>query len=134
MPRLLILSLILLYAASGASGDLMLSYGMKHSAWWVAVAGVGGTAVAYAVFLGMLRKLPCSVVVPTQAGNCIVTVVACALVLHETIPPLRWLGTLLVCGGVAMVLQSHPAGVPVAAMGESSEPQPSLAATLSNEL
>ena len=61
---------------SKAAGDLMLSYAMKHAAWWFAAVGVGCTGVAYAVFLGMLRKLPCSVVVPTQAGNCIVTVVA----------------------------------------------------------
>lgn len=125
MPRLLILCLILLYAASGAAGDLMLSYAMRHSAWWFAAGGVVCTGVAYAVFLGMLRKLPCSVVVPTQAGNCIVTVVACAFILHETVPPLRWLGTLLVCGGVAMVLYSTSAETPGVADAEPGARQSS---------
>src|SRR5262249_18491864 len=108
MARSATLLFLVLYAACGAAGDLLLSHGMKHLAIPFVIGGVACCAAAYAVFLGLLRKLPCSVVVPAQASNYIVIVAACYLVLHETVPAQRWLGTALVCLGVAMVIQSAP--------------------------
>jgi drug/metabolite transporter (DMT)-like permease len=106
MARSVTLCFLALYAASSAAGDLLLSHGMKHLAIRFIVGGVACSAAAYAIFLGLLRNLPCSVVVPAQASNYIVTVTACLLVLHESVPPVRWIGTVLVSIGVAMVIQS----------------------------
>src|SRR5438874_5268919 len=101
---------LVLYAASGAAGDLLLSYGVTHLAIPFVIGAVACSAAAYAIFLGLLRTLPCSVVVPAQASNYIVTVTACYLVLHESVPPARWIGTALVSIGVAMVVQSAGTG------------------------
>jgi len=119
MARSATLLLLVLYAACGAAGDLLLSHGMKRLAIPFVLGGVACCAAAYAIFLGLLRKLPCSVVVPAQASNYIVIVTACYLVLHEAVPSLRWIGTGLVCLGVAMVIHSAPG-----ATGKPAAPEP----------
>jgi drug/metabolite transporter (DMT)-like permease len=106
MSRAVTLVLILLYAASGTAGDVLLSHGMKHTAVPFVLVAVCFFALAYGVFLGLLRQLPCSLVVPAQASTYGVTVAASHLLLHETVPVLRWTGTLLVCAGVAIVVLS----------------------------
>src|SRR5437773_497333 len=98
--------MLLLYAASGTAGDVLLSHGMKHTAVPFVLVAVCFFALAYGVFLGLLRKLPCSLVVPAQASTYGVTVAASYLLLHEAVPVLRWTGTMLVCTGVAIVLLS----------------------------
>ncbi len=102
-----ILALVLLYAICGSSGDALLSRGMKSmDPAWIA-AGVGCAAAGFAIFLGLLKDVPCSVVVPAQAGSYVVTAVVCHTLLHEQVPLLRWVGTLLVSLGVSLVLVSE---------------------------
>jgi drug/metabolite transporter (DMT)-like permease len=106
MPRSATILFLTLYAGCGAAGDLLLSHGIKHLAIRFVIGGVACCAAAFAIFLGLLQKLPCSIVVPAQASNYIVTVTACWLLLHESVQALRWVGTVLVSIGVAMVVQS----------------------------
>ncbi len=102
------LVLVLLYISCGATGDLMVSYGMKQrqpEIIWVA----GGTAVlalGYAIFLGLLKDVPLSVVVPAGAGSYLLIAALSHLILKEQVPPVRWIGTVLVSLGVAMVMVS----------------------------
>jgi drug/metabolite transporter (DMT)-like permease len=104
MPR--ILFFVVLYAATSATGDAMLSVGMKRHALSLIVPSLAFFAAGYGIFLGLLKDLPCSVVVPAQAGNYVVTVTICHLLLGESVPLLRWLGTLLISTGVSMILLS----------------------------
>lgn len=119
--------LALVYMAAQATGDLLLSYGMRStpiSIPWV-VTGVASFAGGYAVFLGMLKDVPLSVVVPTQAGNHLFIVALSWLVLGEYVPPQRWFGTLLVSVGVTMVIlsdwQTRKAPAPSPALAEPLE-------------
>jgi drug/metabolite transporter (DMT)-like permease len=111
MSKAKMLSLVLLYIACGATGDLMLSYGMKagpqvaHPWLWV-LAGTSSLGIGYGIFLGLLKDVPLSVVVPAGAGSYIVIAALSRLVLHEGVPPLRWAGTVLVSLGVSMVMLS----------------------------
>jgi drug/metabolite transporter (DMT)-like permease len=111
MSKAKMLSLVLLYIACGATGDLMLSYGMKagphvpHPWLWV-LAGTSSLGIGYGIFLGLLKDVPLSVVVPAGAGSYIVIAALSRLVLHEGVPLQRWIGTVLVSIGVSMVMLS----------------------------
>src|SRR6187397_305393 len=97
------LALVLIYVLAGAAGDLMLTYGMRQhpvSPAWVGSA-LACFATSYAIFLGLLRELPLSVVVPAGAGSYLVITLLSHLLLHEPVSPLRWAGTVLVSIGVA---------------------------------
>jgi drug/metabolite transporter (DMT)-like permease len=103
--------LVLLYMACGATGDLMLGYGRNpnlhavHPLMWV-VLGTTSLGIGYGIFLGLLKDVPLSVVVPAGAGSYIVIAALSKVVLHEPVPLQRWLGTLLVSVGVSMVMIS----------------------------
>lgn len=108
-----VLALVTLYVACSASGDLMLSHGMKLCGQQLYRAGIpwaiGGTAsmgTGYAIFLTLLRDVPLSVVVPTTALSYLIIAILSRLVLHETVPALRWAGTILISLGVALVMLS----------------------------
>jgi drug/metabolite transporter (DMT)-like permease len=100
--------LVLLYMVCGATGDLMLSYGMKQDPTayqWVA-AGTAVLGIGYGIMLGLLKDVPLSVVVPAGAGSYLLIAALSRVVLNEAVPPLRWAGTILVSCGVAMVMIS----------------------------
>jgi undecaprenyl phosphate-alpha-L-ara4N flippase subunit ArnE len=111
MSKAKMISLVLLYIACGATGDLMLSYGMKagphvpHPWLWV-LLGTSSLGIGYGIFLGLLKDVPLSVVVPAGAGSYIVIAALSRLVLHEAVPPQRWVGTVLVSFGVSLVMLS----------------------------
>ena len=116
--------LVLVYIACGATGDLMLSYGMKArvpAMPWL-IAGTLVLALGYAVFLGLLKDVPLSVVVPAGAGSYIIIAILSHLILHEQIPLARWLGTAMVSMGVGLVMvsdwQARKAGAPASRPAE----------------
>ena len=103
--------LVLLYMACGATGDLMLGYGRNpglHAAhpWMWVVLGTTSLGIGYGIFLGLLKDVPLSVVVPAGAGSYIVIAALSRMVLHEPVSLQRWVGTLLVSVGVSMVMIS----------------------------
>jgi drug/metabolite transporter (DMT)-like permease len=103
------LPLVLLYAASNAAGDTLLAHALRHDpvrVAWLAVA-LACFAAGYGIFLGLLRHMPLSVLVPAQSSSYVVLAILAVTVLHEPVPPLRWLGTGLVTAGVSMVLLSE---------------------------
>src|SRR5205814_5621007 len=72
---------------------------------WVAL-GTTSLGIGYGIFLGLLKDVPLSVVVPAGAGSYIVIAALSRMVLHEPVSVQRWVGTLLVSIGVSMVMIS----------------------------
>ncbi len=112
-PALLLVIAILLQA----TGNLCLSQGIKDLA---SIAGTHSITVAamvsplnvagvlllvgfFALFTTVLARADLSVVVPVISFEIVVNVALAHMILHETVSPLRWLGTILVTWGVALV-------------------------------
>jgi len=66
-------------------------------------AGIGCLAVSFFSFLGLLSYADLSYVVPLTAVSYITNTVGARLLLKEHITAARWIGTLLVAGGVAII-------------------------------
>ncbi len=112
-PALLLVIAILLQA----TGNLCLSQGIKdlasaagtHSitlATMISPLNVVGVLLLvgfFALFTTVLARADLSVVVPVISFEIVVNVALAHLILHETVSPLRWLGTILVTCGVALV-------------------------------
>jgi len=125
--------LVLLYMACGATGDLMLGYGRNphlhaaHPLMWVAL-GTTSLGIGYGIFLGLLKDVPLSVVVPAGAGSYIVIAALSRMVLHEPVSVQRWIGTLLVSIGVSMVMISdwQTRGAVMAHARHAAEEEPAV--------
>ena len=101
-------SLVLLYVVCGAIGNLMVGCGMRGKCMSLPHV-LGGTLVlclAYAVYLGLLKNVPLSVVVPAGAGSYLLIAAVSRWILHEPVPASRWVGALVVSVGVLIVLLS----------------------------
>lgn len=129
--------LVFLYVAFGAIGQVVVSAGMKQKVTSVpyVLAGTTILAAGYAVYLVLLKDVPLSVVVPAGASSFMVITALARFVLHEEIPPLRWIGALVVSLGVAIVMYSDmkmrrtnvkPVATPVAEQRLSHDPYPGL--------
>jgi hypothetical protein len=114
---------VLIYIVCNVAGDLMLSHGMRqmgpvaggHPAGLLhllqhvvttppVLMGTALQAVGFGTFLGLLSEADLSLVVPAGAGTYVLIALLSRWVLHETVPPQRWMGVLLVTVGVALVL------------------------------
>jgi len=69
---------------------------------WV-IAGVGVYVVEFIVWFAALTLAPLSVAFPFMALSYCGVVLASRFVLHEPVPARRWLATVAVAGGVALV-------------------------------
>jgi drug/metabolite transporter (DMT)-like permease len=100
--------LVFLYVAFGAIGQVVVSAGMKQKVTSLPYVIVGTTILAagYAVYLVLLKDVPLSVVVPAGAGSFMLITAMARIFLHEEIPPLRWIGAVVVSIGVAIVMYS----------------------------
>ena len=78
---------------------------------WVA-AGTAILATGYFVYVGLMRELPLSVVMPAGALNYLIIAALSRLVLRDRVTPLRWFGTLLVSVGVLVIMLSCPEAGP----------------------
>jgi drug/metabolite transporter (DMT)-like permease len=67
-------------------------------------AGLALQAVAFFAFLALLSSHDVSVVVPASALSYVVGALGAKLFLHEQVEGIRWVGVLLIAGGVALVL------------------------------
>lgn len=119
------LALILVAVAFGVVGQLALKSGMtqvgrigsQHTifvahtivrvlttpAVLIGLACYGLGAVAWLV---VLSRLDLSFAYPFLALNFVLITLASRLVLGETVPPMRWLGVLIICLGVIVVARS----------------------------
>jgi ceramide glucosyltransferase len=114
--------LVLMVVFSNSAGDVLLTRGMKQTGDVSAVPrreilatirriagnpnlllGVACLAVSFFSFLTVLSWANLSLVVPATAIVYLVTTLGAKFVLQEQIDPMRWVGTFLVCLGVALV-------------------------------
>lgn len=117
IPNLL---LLLFAVGAAAAGQLMLKHGMTGAA--AAVAKDGGTLLIKAAtspwviggltvfgisalaWLTTLSRVPLSVAYPFNALGLLAIIGSSAIILHERVTPLAWLGVLMVAGGLVVVV------------------------------
>jgi drug/metabolite transporter (DMT)-like permease len=119
------LFIMLLAVSAGTIGDILLAKGMKEmgdvsamnlrgilSAAYQAlstpklVIGTAMLAIFFSLWLAVLSWEDLSVALPMQALNYALVAFLSQYFLGETVSPLRWAGTILVCLGVIMITKS----------------------------
>lgn len=117
--------IMLLAVTAGTIGDILLAKGMKEmgdvsamnmrgmlSAAYQAlttpklVVGTAMLAIFFFLWLAVLSWEDLSVALPMQALNYVLVAFLAQYFLGETVSPLRWAGTVLVCVGVMMITRS----------------------------
>ena len=117
--------IMLLAVTAGTIGDILLAKGMKEmgdvsamnlrgilSAAYQAlttpklVIGTAMLAIFFFLWLAVLSWEDLSVALPMQALNYVLVAFLSQYFLGETVSPLRWAGTVLVCVGVMMITRS----------------------------
>ncbi|CAB3395462.1 EamA family transporter [Kyrpidia spormannii] len=61
---------------------------------------------ATVAWFAVLSRLSLSIAYPLQSLSYVLGVVAAAWIFHEAVPPVRWLGVLVILVGVALIAQS----------------------------
>ena len=69
--------------------------------------GVFCMAVSFFLFLSLLSGTDLSFVLPATALAYVISVLGARYILKETIPLSRWIGTLIICAGVALITLSE---------------------------
>lgn len=119
------LAIMLLAVTAGTIGDLLLAKGMKEMGDLSAmnlrgmasaalqaittpklVIGTVMLAIFFFLWLAVLSWEDLSVALPMQALNYVLVAFLAQYFLGESVTPLRWAGTLLVCVGVMMITKS----------------------------
>ncbi|TJY40870.1 hypothetical protein E5161_16780 [Cohnella pontilimi] len=59
--------------------------------------------IATVVWLFVLSRLPLSIAYPLQSFAFIIALLAALLLFHETIPPNRWFGALVILAGITVL-------------------------------
>jgi drug/metabolite transporter (DMT)-like permease len=122
-----IIALLAVAIVSQATGNVLLSQGMKHVAGegqpaadtWLSILlqavrspsillGVGFFIVFFVLFATALSRADLSFVVPAISSEVVINVAFADYFLNETISPIRWLGAVLISIGVLLVLRSSP--------------------------
>jgi len=117
--------IMLLAVTAGTIGDLLLARGMKEmgdvsamnlrgicSAALQAlttpklVVGTAMLAIFFFLWLAVLSWEDLSVALPMQALNYVLVAFLAQYFLGESVSPMRWAGTLLVCVGVLLITRS----------------------------
>ena len=115
-------SLLLLLVLCQVSGNVCLSQGL-HQVGQVPITTLGSAIVlgiqiltnpwvvlgtllliaALILYMGVIARLDLSYVLPMSASNYTIAAIFAWLLLHESIPATRWLGTMIVSAGVLIV-------------------------------
>jgi drug/metabolite transporter (DMT)-like permease len=117
--------IMLMAVTAGTVGDILLAKGMKEMGDISAmnlrgildaafkalttpklIMGTAMLAVFFFLWLAVLSWEDLSVALPMQALNYVLVAFLSQYFLHETVTPLRWAGTILVCVGVMMITKS----------------------------
>lgn len=120
-------TLLIMLAAvtAGTIGDILLAKGMKEMGDVSAmnlrgilnvalqalttpklVIGTIMLSIFFFLWLAVLSWEDLSVALPMQALNYVLVAFLSQYYLHETVTPMRWAGTLLVCVGVGLITKS----------------------------
>lgn len=116
---------MIMAVTAGTVGDILLAKGMKEMGDISAMSlrgimdaafralttpkliiGTAMLAIFFFLWLAVLSWEDLSVALPMQALNYVLVAFLSQYFLHETVTPLRWAGTLLVCVGVMMITKS----------------------------
>lgn len=119
------LIVMIMAVTAGTVGDILLAKGMKEMGDISAmnlrgimdaairalttpklIMGTAMLAIFFFLWLAVLSWEDLSVALPMQALNYVLVAFLSQYFLHETVTPLRWAGTLLVCVGVMMITKS----------------------------
>jgi drug/metabolite transporter (DMT)-like permease len=110
-------AVLLAIVAFGASGDTLLSRGMRGidislSHWtllfhallnpWI-IAGMVSLIVFFACYLSALSWADLTYVLPATGIGYVVLALFAKFLLHENVTPARWIGILLITAGVGFV-------------------------------
>jgi len=129
--------LVFLYVAFSAIGNVMVSCGMRQKAVYIphVLLGTLILTLGYGIYLGLLKEVPLSVVVPAGAGSYLFIAAISRWALNETVPTMRWVGAFVVSVGVSLVMFSDwqmrkavsntaqvPSGLSAAAHAGSADP------------
>ena len=123
-PMMLTLILILIPTVTGVAGQLLLKVGMSQlGALEISVAAIPSLIariilspyiiVGLAIYFGgvffwllALNRADLSYVYPFASLSYVLITLASWLLLHEAVPPLRWIGLVVICIGVMVVGRS----------------------------
>jgi uncharacterized membrane protein len=123
--RVRVIGLTALVILLGAMGNLSLAWGMKHIALSMGLRPLAYVQALASPFVGLgvvllilwlltrmalLSRSDLSFVLPATGIGYVLNAVLAALILKEFISPYRWLGTLLIVAGAALV-GSDPKGL-----------------------
>lgn len=117
--------IMLLAVTAGTIGDILLAKGMKEVGDLSAmnlrgilnvaiqalttpklIIGTAMLAIFFFLWLAVLSWEDLSVALPMQALNYVLVAFLSQYFLHETVTPMRWAGTVLVCVGVMLITKS----------------------------
>jgi drug/metabolite transporter (DMT)-like permease len=99
------------YAASAAQtgGGYMLSLPFHAIGNPLILAGTAFSIIFYILFAVALSWADLTLVLPVISVEIIANVAFAEYFLNESVPPVRWIGTVLIAAGVALVLRSERA-------------------------
>jgi len=121
---MLTLILILIPTVTGVAGQLLLKVGMSQlGALEISIAAIPSLImriilspyiiVGLAIYFGgvffwllALNRADLSYVYPFASLSYVLITLASWLLLHEAVPPLRWIGLVVICIGVMLVARS----------------------------
>ena len=119
-----VIVLMLIGVLVTAVGDVLISKGMRHldlsvrgwrDMWRVVrlvgrngcvLGGIGLLICSFAIWLTLLSKADLSLLLPMTALNYVVNAFLAKLYLQEHVSLARWVGTLVIFGGVIVVVVS----------------------------
>jgi drug/metabolite transporter (DMT)-like permease len=73
---------------------------------WIVLAGLALFGVSAVLWIFALSRASLSFAYPFAALGYVLIVLFSVFVLHETVPPLRWLGVAFICVGIVLVAQT----------------------------
>ena len=116
------LILVMIAVGFSVTGELLLKAGMDRVGvlslatlgptlgrmlrCWPLYAGLGATVCAAAFWLATISRVDLSWAYPLLATGYVLVVAFSAVVRHETVSPVRWIGTGLIVLGVILVSRS----------------------------
>jgi uncharacterized membrane protein len=102
--KALLFSMVAFAACLGAAGQLLFKLGVTgHVSLLYLIPGVAAYGAATAIYLTVLSKSHLSWAYGLNGISYVVTVFLALTFLHETIPPMRWVGVAIIAIGAALV-------------------------------
>lgn len=105
MRNIYVLATVVILA--NVAGNAALGWGIKTEAWWWAGGGVLLLTAWTLLRMQLLRFADLTWVLPVTSVGYVLTALLGYFVFAEQISPQRWLGTLLIVAGSALVVRTE---------------------------